>query len=79
MFAILAGAGLWSETLNPWVQQCNTDNTDCQTFWRKSRTAYVSENQTLSGYLQSIGAYAPPGAQQEEVPVAQVVTDMTSQ
>lgn len=78
MFALLAG-GLWSETLNPWVQQCNTDKTDCQTFWRKSRTAYMSENQTLTGYLQSVGAYAPAGVQQEDVPVAQVVPDMTSQ
>lgn len=77
MFAILAGAGMWSEIFNPWVKQCNSDQSDCQIFWRKSRTAYMSENQTLADYLKKSGAYPSAGA--EDIPVAQVVPEMTSQ
>ena len=29
------------------------DQTDCQTFWQKSRTAYMSEDETLAHWLRS--------------------------
>ena len=48
MFAMLT---MWQEVLNPWVRQCNTDKTDCHVLWRKSKTAYAGEDQTLVQFL----------------------------
>jgi hypothetical protein len=49
MFATLA---MWEEVFNPWVKQCNTDRSDCRVLWRKSKTAYASEDQTLVNFLK---------------------------
>lgn len=50
MFALLT---MWQEVFNPWVRQCNTDKTDCHVLWRKSKTAYAGEDQTLVKFLTS--------------------------
>jgi len=41
----------------------HADRTDCHTFWRKSRTAFASEDETLETYLEKAGAYHVPVAQ----------------
>mmetsp|Transcript_56092 Transcript_56092/g.137593 ORF Transcript_56092/g.137593 Transcript_56092/m.137593 type:complete len:87 (-) Transcript_56092:313-573(-) len=61
MFALLSinHKGLWHEIFHPWVVRCNSDKTDCHVFWRKSKTAYVSEHETLVNFMIGIGAYSP--------------------
>lgn len=44
----------------------DADDTDCQTFWRKSRTAFASEDETLSQYLKKLGAFDVPVAKIEK-------------
>mmetsp|Transcript_21306 Transcript_21306/g.53478 ORF Transcript_21306/g.53478 Transcript_21306/m.53478 type:complete len:84 (+) Transcript_21306:60-311(+) len=62
MFQLLSNSGLWHEIFNPWVVRCNSDRTDCHTFWRKSRTAYASEHETLVSFMERIGVYTPKPA-----------------
>mmetsp|Transcript_39219 Transcript_39219/g.76708 ORF Transcript_39219/g.76708 Transcript_39219/m.76708 type:complete len:82 (+) Transcript_39219:55-300(+) len=73
MFALLSGSGLWHEIFNPWVVRCNSDRTDCHTFWRKSRTAYASEHEKLVTFMERIGEYTPHAAVAEATPVVQAV------
>eukprot|EP00960_Hanusia_phi_P067079 766544-Hanusia_phi.AAC.6 len=54
MFSTL---GLWYEIFHPWHRECNTDGSDCRVFWRRSRTAYMNEDEPLSNFLVSIGAW----------------------
>lgn len=47
--------------------QAHPDHTDCHTFWRKTRNAFSNEDETLSRYLQELGAYDVPVAKIEHV------------
>ena len=78
---VFATLTMWEKIMNPWVLECNSDRTDCRYFWRKSRTAYITEDQTLGSFLTNVGAWSKDSKEQENAsnkPVFEVVGNYSS-